>query len=70
MARMTLYSDLEAFVHTHRQHGELTYETNPPSASGYKLDVACPCGVVFERWVLPQDAEDDLLRSGLSALEN
>lgn len=25
---------------------------------------------VFERWVLPQDAEDDLLRSVLPAFEN
>jgi hypothetical protein len=27
------------------------------------LSVACPCGVVFERWVTPLDAELDLLRA-------
>jgi hypothetical protein len=24
--------------------------------------VACPCGVVFERWVTPEDADADFLR--------
>jgi hypothetical protein len=23
--------------------------------------MACPCGVVFERWITPEDAELDLL---------
>jgi len=22
----------------------------------------CPCGVVFKRWVTPQDADEDLVR--------
>ncbi len=36
-------------------------------SKGYQVRVACPCGVVFERWVLPQDAEEDLLGSELPA---
>jgi len=67
---MTLYTDLEEFVHTHRPHGELTWWTTQPTAKGYSVRVACPCGVTFERWVLPQNAEEDLLRSGLSAFES
>ena len=27
------------------------------------VTVACPCGVTFERWVTPWDAELDLLRA-------
>jgi len=33
-----------------------------PTWNGYRLTVACPCGVVFERWVTPEDADDDLFR--------
>jgi len=29
----------------------------------YRLTVACACGVVFERWVTPEDAGLDLLRA-------
>ncbi len=67
---MSLYSELEQFIHAHRPHGDLTWWTTPATAKGYRVRVACPCGVVFERWVLPQDAEEDLLRSALSAFSN
>jgi len=30
--------------------------------NGFLLTVACPCGVVFERWVTPEEADADLLR--------
>ena len=58
---MTLLSDLEEFVHDHRPHGGLSGEATEPSSNGYRLTVACACGVVFERWVTPEDAEMDLL---------
>ncbi len=25
-----------------------------PTANGYRLEVTCPCTVVFERWVFPE----------------
>ena len=28
--------------------------------SGYRLEVSCPCSVIFERWVFPEDAAIDL----------
>jgi hypothetical protein len=59
---MTLLADLEEFVHDHRPHGRLTADATVPAWNGYLLTVACPCGVVFERWVTPEDAEVDLLR--------
>jgi hypothetical protein len=38
-------------------------DASPPAWNGYLLTVACSCGVVFERWVTPEDAELDLLRA-------
>ena len=60
---MTLLADLEDFVHDHRPHGPLTADATTPEWNGYRLSVACSCGVVFERWVTPWDAEMDLLRA-------
>jgi hypothetical protein len=36
-------------------------DATEPAWNGYLLTVACPCGVVFQRWVTPEDAELDLL---------
>jgi len=57
-----LLADLEEFVHDHRPHGTLTANASPPAWNGYLLTVACPCGVVFGRWVTPDAADADLLR--------
>ena len=67
---MSLSSDLEEFVQAHRPHGELTWWTTPPTATGYSVIVACPCGVVFERWVLPVDAAEDLLTEGIRTVRS
>lgn len=55
---------------THRPHGRLKPETGAPTPNGYRLTVGCPCGATFERWVLPQDAVEDLLRTDLLAGPN
>jgi hypothetical protein len=47
-------------------HGRLTSEATEPEWNGYLLTVACPCAVVFERWVTPEEAAADLL--GLAGL--
>ena len=60
---MTLLADLKEFVHDHCPHGLLTADATEPEWNGYLLTVACPCGVVFERWIMPLDAELDLLRA-------
>jgi hypothetical protein len=52
-------NDLAEFVHDHRPHGPMTADATEPGWNGYLL--ACPCGVVFERWVTPQEAERDLI---------
>ena len=67
---MTLLADLEAFVLDHRSHGTLTGDSTEPAWNGYLFTVACPCGVVFERWVTPQDAAVDLVLADLRAGRN
>ena len=62
---VTLLADLEEFVHDHRPHGPLTGDMTEPAWNGYLLAVACPCGVVFERWVTAVDAEMYTLRAEL-----
>ena len=54
--------DLTDFLRDHHPHGPLTADATEPAWNGYRLTVACPCGVVFGRWVTPWDAELDLLR--------
>ena len=58
-----MVEDLRDFVDDHRPHGPLTTDATEPAWNGYRLTVACPCGVVFERWVTPVDAELDMLHS-------
>jgi len=57
---MTLLADLEAFVTEHRRHGTLTATTGKLTANGYRLEVACPCGMTFERWIMPAEGATDL----------
>ena len=61
---MSLLADLEEFVHDHCVHGALTADPTEPAWNGYLLTVACPCGVVFERWITPEDADAELVRVG------
>jgi uncharacterized membrane protein YccC len=58
---VTLLSDLEDFVHDHRPHGPLSADATEPAWNGYRLTVACACGVVFGRWVTPEDADAGLV---------
>ena len=59
---MTVLADLEAFVQNHRPHGGMTGDASQPVWNGYLLTASCACGVVFERWVTPEDAAADLFR--------
>jgi hypothetical protein len=40
----------------------MTGNATQPAWNGYRLTVACACGVVFDRWVTPEQADADLLR--------
>jgi hypothetical protein len=65
-----MLADLTAFVHDHQPHGQLVGDAKEPGPSGYCVTVACPCGVVFERWVTELDAAEDLLRVELRTTWN
>jgi hypothetical protein len=58
----SLLPELEVFFRDHRALGSLAADATEPARNGYLLTVACSCGVVFGRWVTPQEAEADLLR--------
>jgi hypothetical protein len=45
----------------HRPCGTLKATATEPAWNGYVVTVACSRGVVFARWVLPQDAREDLI---------
>ena len=60
MEQPSRLADLREFVELHRPHGELQTKASAPTPNGYRLEVACPCGVVFERWVFPTDAAIDM----------
>jgi hypothetical protein len=55
--------ELLEFVADHRRPGPMTADATSPTWNGYRLTVACSCGVVFERWITPEDADRDLLRA-------
>jgi hypothetical protein len=59
-----LLPELEVFCGDHRPHGTLTADAMEPAWNGYLLTVACSCGVVFGRWVTPEEAEGDLISWG------
>ena len=40
-------------------HGTMIGDATQPAWNSNLFTVACPCGVVFERWVTPEDAELD-----------
>jgi len=55
--------DLTTFIDDHHAQGSMTGDATPPACNGYLLTVACGCGVTFERWITPWDAELGLLRA-------
>jgi len=65
-----LAADLDEFVTLHGSHGGMTPTVGELTQNGYRLELACSCGVTFERWVTAQDAVADPLRSQLGAERN
>jgi hypothetical protein len=66
-----VYADLRGFVLAHRPcAGSRRADAGQPTANGYRLLVVCGCRAEFTRWVTQDDADEDLLRSALLAIEN
>jgi hypothetical protein len=57
---MTISDEIEAFIRQHRRDGQLVGDATEPLPIGYQLTITCPCGVMFVRWVTPEDAAIDL----------
>jgi hypothetical protein len=56
---MTISDEIEAFIRRHRGDGQLVGDATEPLPNGYQLTTTCPCGVMFGRWVTPEDAAID-----------
>jgi hypothetical protein len=61
---LRLLAALQEFVLDHRPHDRLTADATTPAWNGYLLTVVCSCGVVFERWITPEDAASRADRLG------
>ena len=66
----TSYGDLHRTDTILEAHGGFTPTVGELTPNGYRLELACCCGVTFERWVTAQDAVDDLLRERIRAERN
>jgi hypothetical protein len=58
---VTLLADVANFLHNHRTHGFMAADATDPAWNGYLLTVACSCGVVFQRWITPEEAAADIV---------
>jgi hypothetical protein len=66
----SVYEALRGFALAHRACGELRGDADPIELHGYRVWAACSCGARLERWVTPDDAQEDLLRTDLLTFEN
>ena len=62
-------SELRGFALSHRSCGVIRGHRGPETPSGYRLEVTCPCGATFERWLAPGDRDAELLREALLGFE-
>jgi hypothetical protein len=65
-----MFAGLERFVTAHRGCGELTSDVGEITERGYSVGLTCSCGATCERWIAPEIADEDLLRSRLLASPN
>lgn len=64
---MSVFVELGAFVAAQSPRGDITADVGGETDAGYSLHVAGECGALFERWITPDIAVDDLPRSPLTA---
>jgi hypothetical protein len=57
---VSITDDIEDFIRLHREHGQLTGDATEPTLTGYRVAIACPCGVTFVRHVTAGEAVVDL----------
>ena len=59
---MSITEDVEEFISLHREHGQLVGDATEPTLTGYRVTIACPCGLTFVRHVTAGEAVVDLAR--------
>ena len=64
---MNLAADLDEFVALHRAHGALKPTVGELTPNGYRLEIACPCGVTWSRTRLRTYCENIYGRSETDA---
>ena len=64
-----LYACIDRFISEHRAHGAVGWRVTEPTAYGYRVWLACPCGARLDRWLTadrprraPRMAPADLAR--------
>jgi hypothetical protein len=61
---------VESFVETHRSCEAILSHVGDVTPAGYSVRRRCSCGARFVCWVTPEQADLDLVLSGLSAFPN
>jgi hypothetical protein len=64
----TVAADLEYFLSRHGSHGPLHPTFGLPTPNGRRLEIACPCGITFERWMISEEMSVDQVLQRLSRL--
>jgi hypothetical protein len=64
----TVAADLEYFLSRHGSHGRLHPTFGLPTPDGRRLEIACPCGITFERWMIPEDVSSEKVVQRLARL--
>jgi len=65
-----VYPELRLRARASQMRGARRGDASLPTPSGYRVRVKRGCGQEFTRWVTPDAADEDLLRSALLAFEN
>ena len=57
---MSITEAVEEFIRLHRAHGQFVGDATEPTLTGYRVTIACPCGVTLVRHVSAGEAAIDL----------
>lgn len=57
---MSVIRDLEEFARAHGRCGGICGDAEKLTADGYLVWLACTCSGMFERWVTPESAVEEI----------
>lgn len=63
-----MFADLEGFVETQQSCRDLSADVGEQTGTDYRVQLASTCDAVVSRWVTPEIASENLLRSRLLAV--